>query len=126
MMIRGIRGAITVDHDEKEEIKRATLELFQEILGKNTLSPGDISCIVITATPDLFSAFPAEAIREKEDFRYIPVICAQEIAVRGSLPRCIRMLVLAMTERAPHEIHHVYLKEARSLRQDLCEGEKTP
>ncbi|MGC8778048.1 MAG: chorismate mutase [Candidatus Caldatribacteriaceae bacterium] len=125
MTIRGIRGAITVDHDEKEEIKSATLGLFQEILVKNELSPLDISCVFITATSDLTSVFPAEAIREREDFRYIPVICAQEMEVQRAMPRCIRMLVLAMTELAPQEIHHVYLKEARNLRRDLLKERET-
>jgi chorismate mutase len=124
MAVRGIRGAITVDHDEKEEIKNATLDLFREILAKNKLSPADVSCVFITATADLSAVFPAEAIREQEDFRYIPVICAQEIEVKGAMPRCIRMLVLAMTGMAPHEVRHVYLKEAQNLRKDLLEGRK--
>lgn len=125
MVVRGIRGAITVDHDEKDEIKSATLNLFQEILVQNRLSPSDISCVFITATPDLSSVFPAEAIREREDFRYVPVLCAQEIDVKGAMPRCVRMLVLAMTRCEPQEIKHVYLRNARSLRQDLCEDRKT-
>lgn len=125
MVVRGIRGAITVDHDEKDEIKSATLNLFQEILVQNQLSPSDISCIFITATPDISSVFPAEAIREREDFRYVPVLCAQEIDVKGAMPRCVRMLVLAMTRRGPQEIKHVYLRGAQSLRQDLCEERKT-
>ncbi len=118
-MIRGIRGAITVKQDTKEEIKQATLELFERILIENKLSRDDVSCVFITATSDLSSVFPAEAIREKEDFRYIPVICAQEIEVKGAMPRCIRMLVLASTPIPPEEIHHIYLREAQNLRQDL-------
>ncbi|MEN3185561.1 MAG: chorismate mutase [Atribacterota bacterium] len=120
MMVRGIRGAITVDHDEKDQIKSATLSLFREILIQNQLAPSDISCVFITATPDLSSVFPAEAIREQEDFRYVPVLCAQEIDVKGAIPKCVRMLVLAVTQRYPHEIKHVYLRDAQSLRQDLC------
>ncbi|NSW76605.1 MAG: chorismate mutase [Candidatus Atribacteria bacterium] len=125
MMVRGIRGAITVDHDEKDEIKSATLNLFQAILVQNQLSPSDISCVFITATPDISSVFPAEAIREIEDFRYVPVLCAQEIDVKGAMPRCVRMLVLAMTRCEPREIKHVYLRGAQRLRQDLCEERKT-
>lgn len=125
MMVRGIRGAITVDHDEKGEIKSAALSLFQEILVQNQLSPSDISCVFITATPDISSVFPAEAIREREDFRYVPILCAQEIDVKGAMPRCVRMLVLAMTRCEPQEIKHVYLRGAQSLRQDLYEERKT-
>ncbi|MGQ9473617.1 MAG: chorismate mutase [Candidatus Caldatribacteriaceae bacterium] len=125
MVTRGIRGATTVAHDDREEIKYATLELFQEILKRNNLVPSDIACVFITVTSDLSSVFPAEAIREKENFRYVPVMCAQEIEVRGSLPRCIRMMVLAMTNLSPQEISHVYLREAQNLRKDLLMKEKT-
>lgn len=120
-MVRGIRGATTVERDEQEEVKRASLELFTSILTANGLFPEDVVGIFITATPDLTSVFPAEAIREQEPFRYIPILCAQEMDVRGALKRCIRMLVLAYTSREPQEIRHVYLRDARMLRQDLVE-----
>lgn len=110
-----------MEYDEREEIKRASLELFATILGENGLSPEDVVGVFITATPDLQAVFPAEGIREQEPFRYIPILCAQEMSVQGALKRCIRMLVLAYTSRSPQEIRHVYLKNARLLRKDLTE-----
>lgn len=124
-VLRGIRGATTVSHDEREEIRKASLELFTRILAENDLSPEDVAGVLITATPDLKSAFPAEAIREQEHFRYIPMLCAQEMDVEGALGRCIRMLVFASVAKDPREVHHVYLHGARLLRKDLAErGEK--
>lgn len=120
-IVRGIRGAITVTHDEAEEVQSASLELFTAILAENHLSPEDVVGVFITATPDLHSAFPAEAIRRQESFRFIPILCAQEMDVQGALKRCIRMLVLAYTSQHPQEIRHVYLRDARLLRQDLVE-----
>lgn len=123
--VRGIRGAITVARDEREEIQKASLELFTSILAENGLFPEDIVGVFITATPDLRAAFPAEVIREQESFRYIPILCAQEMDVQGALKQCIRMLVLAYTSKNPQEIRHVYLRDARILREDLMEeGER--
>ncbi len=121
-VVRGIRGAITVDRDEREEIKQASLELFTQILTENELSPDDIAGVFITATPDLRSVFPAEVIREQECFRYVPILCAQEMDVEGALQKCIRMLVLAHTPKGPREVRHVYLRGAQSLRKDLYQG----
>lgn len=109
--------------DERETIKRASLELFTSILNENGLSPEDVVGVFITATPDLRAVFPAEGIREQEPFRYVPILCAQEMDVHGALEKCIRMLVLAYTAKNPQEIRHVYLRDARFLRRDLVEGE---
>ncbi|MEN3184667.1 MAG: chorismate mutase [Atribacterota bacterium] len=122
-VVRGIRGATTVECDERETIKRASLELFTSILNENGLSPEDVVGVFITATPDLRAVFPAEGIREQEPFRYVPILCAQEMDVHGALEKCIRMLVLAYTAKNPQEIRHVYLRDARFLRRDLMEGE---
>lgn len=108
-----------MDRDEREEIRRASLELFASILAENELSPEDVVSVFITATPDLRATFPAEVIREQKPFQYIPILCAQEIDVQEALGRCIRMLVLAYTSKKPQEIRHVYLRGARSLRKDL-------
>ncbi|MGQ9622635.1 MAG: chorismate mutase [Candidatus Caldatribacteriaceae bacterium] len=122
-VLRGIRGATTVERDEREEIRNASFELFTQMLSENGLSPDDIAGVLITVTPDIHSAFPAEVIREREDFRYIPMLCAQEMEVEGAPERCIRMLVLAYTAQGPREIRHVYLRGAQSLRRDLVRGE---
>jgi chorismate mutase len=51
-------------------------------------------------------------------FSQVPLLCSREVPVPGSLPRVIRVL---MHYYAPdnHVSRHVYLGEARALRQDL-------
>ncbi|HOA98413.1 MAG TPA: chorismate mutase [Candidatus Atribacteria bacterium] len=121
--VRGIRGATVVEKDDKEEIKKAAKELFDLLLRENNISPSEIVAVFITATPDLHSTFPAEAIRERDEFRYIPFICAQEMRVEGALEKCIRFLVLAYTDKDQIDIHHLYLGKASSLREDLSRRE---
>ncbi len=118
-MIRGIRGAVVVSSDDALQVKKVTLELFEAILEKNLLNVEDIAAVFITITPDIQSVFPAEAIREQEKFRYIPILCAQEAQVAGGLQRCIRIMVLANTPFDQETVRHVYLGEAKNLRKDL-------
>jgi chorismate mutase len=119
LLIRGIRGAVVVDSDEALQVKKATLELFEAIMEKNLLNVEDIAAVFITLTPDIQSVFPAEAIREQQKFRYIPILCAQEAQVAGGLKRCIRIMVLANTPFDQETVRHVYLGEAKNLRRDL-------
>lgn len=119
MPTRGIRGAITVDADQPELILAATRELLEAILVANAgMSPGEIASAFFTVTEDLRSTFPAQAARQM-GWSQVPMMCAREIPVPGSLPRVIRVLVHWNTERAQHEIVHVYLREAVKLRPDL-------
>jgi chorismate mutase len=48
----------------------------------------------------------------------VPLLCAREVPVPGSLSRVIRVLVHYYAAEA-HEPRHVYLGEARALRADL-------
>lgn len=119
MPTRGIRGAITVDADQPELILAATRELLEAILAANPgMYPGDIASAFFTVTEDLRSTFPAQAARQM-GWSQVPMMCAREIPVPGSLPRVIRVLVHWNTERAQDEIIHVYLREAVKLRPDL-------
>lgn len=120
-MIRGIRGAITVENDIEPEISEASLILFQTMMEKNQLSPPQVVTLFITATPDIHSAFPARAIREQKPFQRLPILCSQEMEVNSALPRCIRMLALVEVEEGKTKIEPVYLRQARSLRKDLVE-----
>jgi chorismate mutase len=120
MKLRGIRGAITVDANEENIILDATALLMKEIIADNRLQPEDIACIWITVTHDLDAAFPAKAIRQIEGWDLVPLMCALEMPVKGSLERCIRLMVLANTDKSQSEIKHVYLGEARKLRPDLA------
>jgi chorismate mutase len=119
MAIRGIRGAITVDSDRADLILAATQELLEAILKAN---PGmlseDVASAVFTVTDDLISTFPAQAAREM-GWSLVPMMCAREIPVPGSLPCTIRVLVHWNTELPQNAITHVYLRGAVKLRPDL-------
>ncbi len=119
MKTRGIRGAITVDANEENTILDATLLLMNEIVAANNIRPEDIACIWITVTHDLDAAFPAKVIRQLEGWDMVPLMCALEMPVKGSLERCIRVMVLVNTEASQAEINHIYLGGAKSLRPDL-------
>ena len=119
MAVRGIRGATTVESDDAALIRAAARELMEEILRRNQISDFDeVISAVFTTTEDLVSAFPAEAARAI-GMNQVPLLCAQEIPVTGSMPRCIRVLLHVNSDRAPKEIEHVYLRDAQKLRPDL-------
>ena len=119
MPIRGIRGATTVTTDEPELILQATRELLEEILAENVgMLPEDVASALFTVTDDLASTFPAQAARQM-GWGLVPMMCAREIPVPGSLPRVIRVLVHWNTEVSQKEITHVYLRDAVKLRPDL-------
>ena len=99
-------------------IREAVQEMLDAILDDNDLAPADIISAVFTATPDLISEFPAHAAR-LYGWTDIPLLCAQELPVAGSLSRCVRVMVHAESVRARNEIRHVYLRDAILLRSDL-------
>jgi chorismate mutase len=114
MRLRAIRGAITVDSNERDAILDGTEELVQEVMERNSLDAGDIVSCIFTCTGDLDAAFPAEAAR-RLGLSAVPLLCAQEIEVPGSLERVIRLMVHCYSDEA----QHVYLREATALRRDL-------
>jgi chorismate mutase len=116
--VRALRGAITVDRDEPHHVLDATVELLSEMFARNDVAPEHVVSVLFTATPDLTSEFPAVAARTL-GLSDVPLLCAAEIAVPDALPRCIRVLLHLYTDRAPGELRHVYLRDARSLRTDL-------
>ena len=119
MSVRGVRGATTVDSDDPAQIRAAARELMEEILRRNQIVDfDDVISAVFTTTEDLVSAFPAEAARAM-GMNQVPLLCAQEIPVTGSMPRCIRVLLHVNSDRKPKEIEHVYLRDAQKLRPDL-------
>ena len=117
-MVRGLRGATTVDEDSVEQVTVRSQELMRRILERNELAEDDIVSVLFTATADVTSIFPATAIREI-GFGAVPLLCAAEIAVPGAMPRCIRVLLHVHTTRTKDEMHHVYLHGAQGLRDDL-------
>ena len=116
--VRAVRGATTVDHDTPEDIEELVVELLRQILERNGLDEDDIISILFTATDDIVSTFPATAARSM-GLGAVPLICARELAIVGSVPHCIRVMLHVTTTRARDDIHHVYLEGAQGLRDDL-------
>ncbi len=116
--VRAIRGATTVEEDTPEAITDRVVTLLRQVLDRNQLAEDDIISILFTATEDITSTFPATAARSM-GLGAVPLICARELAVVGSVPFCIRVLLHVTTERPRGQIHHVYLEGAQGLRDDL-------
>jgi chorismate mutase len=118
--VRALRGATTFDVDETEHVSARVVDLMEELIARNGVDHEDIISIVFTATEDLTCMFPATAARTV-GLGDVPLICARELAIAGSTPRCIRVLMHLNTERARADLRHVYLEGARGLRDDLPE-----
>ncbi len=118
LSVRAVRGATTVDEDTPQAITERVVTLLRTILDRNELVEDDIISILFTATEDIVSTFPATAARSM-GLGAVPLICARELAVVGSVPRCIRVMLHVTTERDRHDVHHVYLEGAQGLRDDL-------
>jgi len=121
MLVRGIRGAITVNSNTKEEIIEITKELLVALQRENNFKIEDIVSIFFSITPDLNAAFPAQAAREL-GWNKVPLFDLQEIDVPGSLPRCIRILIQINCQKSQPEIKPCYLRGAKILRKDLIKG----
>ena len=117
-VLRGIRGAITVEQNSAKEILAASRELLDAIIKENDVVAEDIASIIFTMTADLDACFPARAARDK-GFKYVPLLNTLELNVPGSLARCVRILVHVNTAKSQKDIKHIYLKEAACLREDL-------
>lgn len=117
-MIRGIRGATTVEQDDSQAILSRTKELLLEMAHRNQLIPENISSICFTLTPDLHATFPAEAAR-LIGWRYVPVICMRELDVPHGLKMTIRVLMHAEVTVPQASVVHVYHERAVALREDL-------
>ena len=116
--VRALRGATTVDADTPEQIASRTAALLEEMFDRNGVDHDDLISIWFTVTEDISSAFPATAARAI-GLGDVPLLCAREIPVVGSMPRCIRVLAHLATDRPRHELRHVYLENAVGLRDDL-------
>ena len=114
---RGIRGATTVERNNREEILAATKELLLLMIEKNDLHKEDLASAIFTVTDDLDAVHPALAARSKAiGWMDISLMCAREIPVPDSLGKCIRVLLHVNTTRTNDEIQHVYIRGAVNLR----------
>lgn len=118
MAVRAVRGATQLEVDEREHLLERVAELITKVLDANELKPDDLISVLFTATGDLNSEFPAVAGRQL-GLSDVPLICAREMEVPGSLPRVVRVMMHTETDRSRDKIQHVYLHGATALRPDL-------
>jgi len=118
MSVRAIRGATTVEDNDKSQIISETKSLLSDIIIKNNIAKEDVISAIFTLTKDLNATFPAIAAREL-GWTEISLMCTSEIDVPGSLRNCIRVLLHINTDKSNSEIRHVYLKDAKVLRTDI-------
>ena len=117
MMVRGVRGAISVTQDDSEEILEATRKLLLTIVEQNGINTEDLASVWFTTTPDLVSCFPAVAARQI-GWTDVPLMCSHEMSVVGALPLSVRVLIHWNTTKHQKEINHIYLGETVKLRPD--------
>ena len=120
--VAALRGATTLEQDTREQVLERTAELLAEVLTRNELTTDDVISLVLTATDDVRSEFPAAAVRAA-GISDVPMLCARELDIAGpsNIPRCIRLLAHVETNRPRAALRHVYLHDARQLRSDLPE-----
>jgi chorismate mutase len=114
---RGIRGATTADANTREAILEATRDLLERLIAENDLRQEDIASAIFSTTPDLNAEFPAVAARTL-GWLDTALLCTHEMAVPGSLERCIRVLIHWNTTRRADEIVHIYIRGASNLRPE--------
>lgn len=121
MRLYALRGATTVAANDADQILDATTELMRSIMERNALDPGNVVSCIFTTTDDLDAEFPAVAARGL-GFEQVPLLCAREIPVPGSMPKVIRVLIHYHATNG-HAPEHVYLREAAALRADLASAQ---
>jgi chorismate mutase len=118
MSVRAVRGATQLEHDTRDHMLDRVAEMVREVVTSNNLGLDDFISIIFTATSDLHAEFPAYAARQL-GFSDVPLICARELEVEGSMPRVVRMMAHVETDLSRQEVTHVYLHGAAALRRDL-------
>ncbi len=116
MPVCGIRGATTADDNTKDAILGATREMLQALIEANGLDVSDIAAAHFTTTADLNTEFPAVAARQM-GWEYVAMMCGHEMDVGDATGRCIRVMLLVNTDKAPEDLQFVYLKGAKDLRK---------
>lgn len=122
--MRGFRGATTVTENNEAEILEETEKLVKLMVEKNNIEPDQISHVFFSVTDDLNATFPAKVSRRIPGWKYVPVMCMREIDVPNSLPKCIRVMLVAKTNLKQEEVEHIFLNDAVKLRPDLVERKK--
>lgn len=118
--VRALRGATTLDRDDAEQVIGRTVELLREMIERNGLDRDDIISVLLSATADVRSVFPARAVSDA-GLEGVPRMCTRELEVDGATPLCIRVMMHLYTERPAAALRHVYLHDARDLGNDLSQ-----
>ena len=125
MPTRAVRGATQLTEDTREQMLERVSEMVTEVMTVNGLDVEDFISVIFTATSDLVSEFPAYAAR-RLGFGDVPLICARELEIAGSMPRVVRMMAHVETDLPRADITHVYLHGAAALRRDLARVRVVP
>lgn len=125
MAVRAVRGATQLEADEREHMLERVAEMVTDVMSANDLEVDDFISVIFTATSDLVSEFPAYAARGL-GFGEVPLICARELEIEGSMPRVVRMMAHIETDLARADLTHVYLHGAAALRKDLTRTRSVP
>jgi chorismate mutase len=120
MSICALRGAITIDSDEADDVLRHTTRLLETLYARNDLTHDDFVSLIFTATSDITSVAPAVAAR-RFGLTEVPLICLQEMHVEGGLARCIRIMAHLDLDRPRNSLRHVFLRGAVVLRPEHVE-----
>ena len=118
MAVRAVRGATQLEEDTREHMLARVAELVTDVMEANQLEVDDFISIIFTATSDLTSDIPAYAARQL-CFSDVPLGCARELEIEGSMPRVVRMMAHVDTDLPRSDVTHVYLHGAAHLRRDL-------
>lgn len=116
--VQAIRGATTVPENSVDAIREAVTELLDELETRNQLDPHNIISATFSVTRDLDAVFPAAIARERPNWDNVPLLDVQQMHVEGSLRRCVRFLIHVNSPLPLKEIHHPYLRQAKTLRPD--------
>lgn len=125
MAVRAVRGATQLDEDTREHMLDRVAEMVLDVMESNRLEVDDFISVIFTATSDLVSEFPAYAAR-RLGFGDVPLLCARELEIAGSMPRVVRMMAHVETDLSRGEVTHVYLHGAAHLRRDLTKTRDVP
>lgn len=125
MAVRAVRGATQLERDDREHMLERVAEMVLDAMAANGLGVDDFISVLFTATSDLVSEFPAYAARQL-GFGDVPLICARELEIGGSMPRVVRMMAHVETDVPRAEMTHVYLHGAARLRTDLTRVRSVP
>ncbi|TGG85761.1 MAG: chorismate mutase [Aphanocapsa feldmannii 277cV] len=112
-----IRGATTVDSNTAAAMREAVSELLDALLSRNLMAVDDLLSLIFSVTTDLDAIFPASVARHRPGWDGIALLDTQQMAVRGDLKHCIRLLAQGWiaADRCPD---NPYLRGAVVLRSD--------